>query len=416
MKRSLITSLIVGFVVAVIVGVLHATGRLVRLELLAEGLVSHYGITSKFVSGPWQYLFVTVLSLGVTWLTLTASRPGRMGWLVLSLFIELAGLWWICALYRVFFQPIPFIFAAVLAFGATEGFIAITRRTRSNVARSFYTGRLSPNQVRRVITGELPLDTKARTCEATVIVCDIAHKYDLAGDSEPAAFAEAAEKFIRCMTDRLLEAGAYIEAADGEGVVAIFGFPDGNAEHADKAVRVTLDLVQGFRDSQREKNGEVVADCDVHLGVSSGTMIVAPLKSAERPRLFTTGEPVELARRFCVANRFYGSRILIGPRTFELASKAIVARPIDFLSGVNAKEKYEVYEPLWLVSEARPEHLARRDSFWNGVVLYREKRWAEAYTEFQKARGADDEEDAPLALYLRKLEPLALHLTDAPSD
>ena len=75
-----------------------------------------------------------------------------------------------------------------------------------------------------------------------------------------------------------------------------------------------------------------------------------------------------------MANRFYGSHILIGPRTFELASKVIVARPIDFLSGANKQERHEIYEPLWLATEAKPEHLARRDSFWNGVVLYREKR------------------------------------------
>ena len=106
---------------------------------------------------------------------------------------------------------------------------------------------------------------------------------------------------------------------------------------------------------------------------------------------------MELARRFCVANRFYGSRVLIGPRTFDLSSKQIVARPIDFLSGVNSQERHEIYEPLWLAAEANPEHIARRDSFWNGVVLYREKRWAEAYTEFQKANGPDGEDDAPLA-------------------
>ena len=58
------------------------------------------------------------------------------------------------------------------------------------------------------------------------------------------------------------------------------------------------------------------------------------------------------------------------------------------------------------------EHYA--NAFWNGVVLYREKRWAEAYTEFQKARGPDGDEDAPLQLYLRRLETLALHLTTAP--
>jgi adenylate cyclase len=179
-------------------------------------------------------------------------------------------------------------------------------------------------------------------------------------------------------------------------------------------VRVTLDLASEFRDSRHPNNGEFLGSCDVHLGVSSGTIIVAPLKRGDTPSLFTSGEPVELARRFCVANRFYGSRILIGPRTFELASRIIVARPIDFLSGVNSQERHEIYEPLWLAAEAKPEHLARRDYFWNGVVLYREKRWAEAYTEFQKARGPDAEDDAPLQLYLRRLEPLALQLQETP--
>jgi hypothetical protein len=140
----------------------------------------------------------------------------------------------------------------------------------------------------------------------------------------------------------------------------------------------------------------------VHLGISSGTMIVAPLEGEDdRAHLLATGEPVELARRFCIANRFYGSRVLIGPRTFELASKAIVARPIDFLSGVDVRERHEIYEPLMLAAEATPEQIARRDSFWNGVVLYREKRWAEAYTQFQAARGPNGQDDAPLQLYVR---------------
>jgi hypothetical protein len=48
------------------------------------------------------------------------------------------------------------------------------------------------------------------------------------------------------------------------------------------------------------------------------------------------------------------------------------------------------------------------------VVLYREKRWAEAYSQFQKARGPNDQDDEPLQLYLRRLEPLALNLIDSP--
>ena len=415
MKRPLIATLIIGFLVAGIIAALHASGLLLRLERPIADFISHHGATTKLMGDKWQYLFVALLSFGVVGFTLTSSRRDRVGWLVLALLIELLVFFWICLLYHVFFQPLPSIFAVVFAFIAAERSIAIATRSRSGLAKSFFAGRLSKVQVDRVIAGELPLETQARTYEATVVVCDIANKYDLAEDSNPAAFAETTEKFISRTTELFLEAGGYIEAADGEGVVAIFGFPDGDATHADKAVRVTLDLVQAVHDWRQQNNRDIFGNCDVHLGISSGTIIVAPLKDGQRPGLLTSGEPVELARRFCVANRFYGSRILIGPRTFELTSKAIVARPIDFLSGVDSQERHEIYEPLWLATEAKPEHLERRDSFWNGVVLYREKRWAEAYTEFQKARGPDAENDAPLQLYLRRVEPLALHSAETPS-
>src|SRR2546429_3812534 len=90
---------------------------------------------------------------------------------------------------------------------------------------------------------------------------------------------------------------------------------------------------------------------------------------------------------------------------------ATVASQIYFVKGVNWQNQHKFCEPLWLVSEARPEHIARRDFFWSGVVLYREKRWAEAYNEFQKVRDSETNEDLAVQFYLRKLEPLLLQLT-----
>src|SRR5881397_989210 len=116
MKRSLAATLIIGFTVAALVGALHATGLLLRLELPVQHLVSHYRTITRLVAGPWQYLVIALLSLGVAGLTLMTSRRGRLGWLVLALFVELVGLCWICALYHVFFQPLPSIFVVVLAF------------------------------------------------------------------------------------------------------------------------------------------------------------------------------------------------------------------------------------------------------------------------------------------------------------
>jgi adenylate cyclase len=414
MKRSLVNALVIGLVAAAIAAALHASGVLVRFEAAAIALISHRRPPARSVGDLWQYPIVFLLGLVVSGLTLASPRRTRIGLLSLILLLEIAGLTWVCSLYRVAFQPLPAMGTVVIAFALAQGWVFLTTRTRANLARTFFGERLSSSQIHRVIEGEIPLETEPKAHEVTVVVCDIANKYDLAEESDPGAFAETTEAFIRRTTDLFLQADGYIHAADGEGVVAIFGFPDSSGDHADKAVRVTLGLVDSFIKKRQQNNGDLFGKCDVHMGVSSGTLIVAPLESGQRPGLLTTGEPVELARRFCVANRFYGSRILIGPRTFELASKHIVARPIDFLSGVNSQERHEIYEPLWLAAEAKPEHIARRDFFWNGVVLYREKRWAEAYTEFQKARGPDGDQDAPLQLYLRRLETLALHLSTAP--
>ena len=414
MKRSLIVGLTIGFIAAVIVIAVHISQVFLTFEMSVMDHLSHYRTATHWFGNRWQYPLVLAVAVGVAWMSVVVSRRARAGWIALALLIELGALSWVCSLYHTYFQPLPAMAAAALAFVFAQGWLFVSTRSRSHLAAAYFAGHLSNKQMNRLVSGEIPLEVDPRTHEVTVVVCDIANKYDLAEDCDPAEYARTTEEFIRRTSNLFLEADGYIHAADGEGVVALFGFPDSAGEHASKAVRVALGLVESFQQARHGNNGDLFGRCDVHMGVSSGSIIVAPIRDGTNPTLLTSGEPVELARRFCVANRFYGSRVLIGPRTFELASKYIVARPIDFLSGVNSQERHEIYEPLWLAAEAKPEHIARRDSFWNGVVLYREKRWAEAYTEFQKARGPDGDEDAPLNLYLRRLETLALHLTTAP--
>ncbi len=413
MKRSLPSALLITLGLTIVLGAVHGLGLLRGFENGFLAILSHRRPGTQVVGLFWQLLIIIGLGFIISLLTLSSRKRVRIGLVALVLVFELIGLTWVFSLYHVAFHPLPSILAVILAFVVSERWAVLTTRNRSVLARSFFGERLSSDQLHRVIEGEIPLEMEPKAYEVSVVVCDIANKYDLADEADPADFAQTTESFIRRTTDLFLEADGYILASDGEGVVAVFGFPDANSDHADKAVRVTLGMIESFNKERQQNNGDPFGRCDIHMGVSSGNIIVAPLQESARPGLLTTGEPVELARRFCVANRFYGSRILIGPRTFELSSKQIVARPIDFLSGVNSQERHEIYEPLWLAAEANPEHIARRDSFWNGVVLYREKRWAEAYTEFQKAKGPDGEDDAPLALYLRRLETLALHLTTA---
>ena len=94
MKRSLITTLIIGVAVALIVSVLHASGLIARFELAVSGLISNYAGATRVVGEKWQPGIVLPLSLGVAWLALSSVPRRRSRLLVLFLLIELLGLSW----------------------------------------------------------------------------------------------------------------------------------------------------------------------------------------------------------------------------------------------------------------------------------------------------------------------------------
>jgi class 3 adenylate cyclase len=415
MKRSLTTTLVIGVAVAIVIGILHGTKAIAGLEAGIGQLVSDYAGATRVVGEKWYYVFVLLIASGVAWLSLRNPPPaGRSRNYLLfgSLLVELLVLSWVCSLYRVFFQPIPCIFAVVLAVAFAEGWMVFLRRDRSHLMRTIFANRLSKKEFRRASDG--PFDGQANAYQASTVVCDIANRHGFTNSSDPAGFAETMARFIRETADDLIERGACLQAADGEGVVATFGFPNANSQHAEDAVRAVLDLTKKFR--ERRENDKIFGNWDIHAGISSGAIIAGAMKDSVHPALLASGEPIELARRFCALNHRYGSKILIDTPTFDSVSEMIVARPIDFVSGTNSHDRIEIYEPLWLTAEAKPEHVARRDSFWSGVVLYREKRWAEAYSEFQKARGPEGEDDPALQFYLRRLEPLVLELTEPPLE
>jgi class 3 adenylate cyclase len=444
MKRHIVAALIIGLIVAGLIIGLEIAGWLAR----PDEAVSHlFPETAKRLMPAVGYGLVVVVAMGVAFLTLSISRRNKMLLIVGILVVELLGVAWVCSLYQLEFQPLPAVAAALLGFLGAIAFVWFAaylaeRRLRPPKISAGPTPREAPISV--VPDGPAPApvaaaqpvapppvvekprararrsdsftDSGARVCEVTAVVCDLANKHDFAEECEPAVFAEITERFIAHAIQALRAEGAYIESAGGEGVVAIFGYPDNDKQHAEKAVRKAMALTTSFAEANKGSKSDALRNAGVHAGVSSGTMIMAPMKNNGQRNMLAAGEPVELARRFCIANRFYGSKVLLGPRTFELASKILVARPIDFLSGVDVRERHEIYEPVALALNASREIITRRDAFWNGVVLYREKRWAEAYSQFQNARGPEGEEDRPLQLYLRRLEPLALQLTNTPLD
>jgi len=163
MKRSLITTLIIGVAVAVIVGVLHATRVTAGFEAVAAQLVTDYASATRVVGEKWQYVFVLLIALGVVWLTLS-NVPRWRAWLLTGiLLVELFGLAWVCSLYRVFFNPAPAVLALLFALLAAEGWSFFLRKNRSHLIRTLFADRVSNEQFRRLTDGRISFDAEPRT-------------------------------------------------------------------------------------------------------------------------------------------------------------------------------------------------------------------------------------------------------------
>ncbi len=408
MKRPAVLLFLVGTIATAVVALLHRFGILLPLETATATALAGPSAIHRLPEAA-QYFIIAASAFFVAWLTISATRgKGRTLVLVLAFVAELFALALICGFYQALFQPIPAALAAIVSYLLGWATPSLPTRLPRRAAGGGLGTRLSEEDFERIRRGDLEFNRDPRFADVSALVCDLANKYELADTLDPSVVARANQKFIAHAREILLKAGAYVHATDGEGVVALFGFHDNDKDHANRAISAAFALTRALSIATKSDNGD--SPGDVHVGVSSGQMLSSPATEGED--LFLMGEPIELARRFASANRLYGSRILIGPRSFELASDRFVARPIDFLGGMTSHERHEIYEPLAETKEAPKDLVERRDCFWNGVVLYREKRWGEAYAEFQKARGPDEVEDEPLNVYLRRLEPLALHLVD----
>src|SRR5437868_1399343 len=191
MKRSLITTFVIGAVVAICVGVLHATKAIAGFETGVARLVADYAGATRVVGEKWQYVFVLLIALGVAWLSVS-NVPRWRSWLLIGLLlVEVFGLAWVCSLYRVFFQPAPSVLALVFAFVAAEGWSAFLRRNRSHLIRTLFSDRVSNEEFRRLGDGRIAFDAEPRTYDVSVVVCDIGNKLTFAEGGEPVAFTEA---------------------------------------------------------------------------------------------------------------------------------------------------------------------------------------------------------------------------------
>lgn len=193
----------------------------------------------------------------------------------------------------------------------------------------------------------------------------------------------------------------------GDAVMAFWGAPISNAQHARDACAAAL-AVQEMMAARQPllPPGDPRAGLRVRIGVNSGRMLVGNVGSNDRLNYTVIGDPVNVASRLEALNKRYGTSILIGEETRLAAGDAIVARRLDWVAVYGRAEGVAIYELLAMADDARSERAGWIEGYESALALYADRRWSEAITEFLAADAARPGGDPPARLFAARCREL----------
>ena len=211
------------------------------------------------------------------------------------------------------------------------------RRAFSHYVAPSVVKHLEANPSRLRLGGELRV--------VTYMFTDIAGFTSLSESLDPTRLVPMLNAYLDGMSEIILAHEGTVDKFIGDAVVAVFGAPDEQPDHAVRAVACTLELdsfAQGFAARQV---AEGIKFGMTRIGVHTGTAIVGNIGGKTRFDYTGIGDTVNTAARLEGANKYLGTRVCISGAAAEHCN-GIAFRPVGDLVLKGKTESVPVFEPL----------------------------------------------------------------------
>ena len=156
----------------------------------------------------------------------------------------------------------------------------------------------SPAVVDEIVKGVITTDeTEIRNAELSILFADISGFTSVSETKQPEEVAEFLSHFFSCAVEAIFAYGGTLDKFIGDAVMAFFGAPIPQDDHADRAVLTGLMLQRlvGEWNAEREKQG--LTPVRIRIGINSGPAVVGNVGTEKRVDYTVLGSAVNIASR-----------------------------------------------------------------------------------------------------------------------
>jgi adenylate cyclase len=164
-------------------------------------------------------------------------------------------------------------------------------------------------------------DLGGENVPATVLFADIRDFTTLTESLPPQQVVELLNRYYTRMVDAIIEHGGWVNKFGGDSLLAVFGAPIRQQDHALRAVYAAWAMNRALAEFNAEQVAMSLRPITIGIGISSGEMVAGNVGGKERLEYTVIGDPVNLASRLESLTKEWKTPVLLSEHTEALLDK-----------------------------------------------------------------------------------------------